>query len=112
MKKLLEQEYVMHFIDMQKLIKNTWKIIIKEKKLSSLKYWDIIIYMVGQCHKSFQEISLSRSKLFSINEDFIKSYNEESDEGYFLKVHPQYPVKLYQVHNDLPILRKEWKLKE
>ena len=25
------------------------------------------------------------------NEDFIKNYNEESDEGYFLEVDVQYP---------------------
>ena len=28
---------------------------------------------------------------FQFNEDFIKSYNEENDEGYFLKVHVQSP---------------------
>ena len=28
------------------------------------------------------------------NEDFIKSYNEESDEGYFLKVDVQYPENI------------------
>ena len=27
------------------------------------------------------------------NEDFIKNYNEESVEGYFLEVHVQYPEK-------------------
>ena len=26
----------------------------KNKELSNVKYWDVIIYMVGQCHKSFQ----------------------------------------------------------
>ena len=30
------------------------------------------------------------------NENFIKSYNEESDEGYILKVDIQYPEKLSQ----------------
>ena len=38
------------------------------------------------------------------NEDFIKNYNEESDEGYFLEVDVQYPEKLYQLHNDLSFL--------
>ena len=28
------------------------------------------------------------------NEDLIKSYNEESDEGYFLEVDVQYPEKI------------------
>ena len=31
-----------------------------------------------------------------------KSYNEESDEEYFLKVDVQYPEKLYKLNNDLP----------
>ena len=38
------------------------------------------------------------------NEDFIKNYNEESDEGYFLEVDVQYPEKLHELHNDLPFL--------
>ena len=38
------------------------------------------------------------------NEDFIKNYNEESDEGYFLEVGVQYLKKLDQLHNDLPFL--------
>ena len=32
---------------------------------------------------------------FQFNEDFIKNYNEESDEGYFLEVDVQYPEKLH-----------------
>ena len=36
------------------------------------------------------------------NKNFIKSYNEESDEGYFRQVDIQYPEKLHELHNDLP----------
>ena len=36
------------------------------------------------------------------SEDFIKNYNEESDEGYFLEIHVQYIKKLHELHNDLP----------
>ena len=32
---------------------------------------------------------------FQFNEDFIKSYNEESDKGYFLEVDVQYREKLH-----------------
>ena len=40
-----------------------------------------------------------------LNEDFIKkNYNKESDEGYFLEVEIQYPEKLHELHNDLPLL--------
>ena len=35
------------------------------------------------------------------NEDFIKNYNEEIDEGYFLEVDVQYLEKLHELHNAL-----------
>ena len=38
------------------------------------------------------------------NEDFIKTYNEESDEGYFVEVHVQCLEKLHELHNNLPFL--------
>ena len=44
------------------------------------------------------------------NEDFIKSYNEESDDEYFLEVDVQYPEKLHELHNDLPFLSERMKL--
>ena len=40
-------------------------------------------------------------RYFSIYEDFIKNYQEESDEEYFLKVDIQYPKKLHELHNHL-----------
>ena len=46
------------------------------------------------------------------NKDFIKSYNEESDEGYFPKVDVQYPKKLHELHKDLPFLSERMKLKQ
>ena len=46
------------------------------------------------------------------NEDFIKNYNEESDEGYFLEVPSQYPPKIYELHNDFPFLPERKKLQE
>ena len=41
---------------------------------------------------------------FQFHEHFIKNYNQESDEGSFLKVDAQYPEKLHELHNDLPFL--------
>ena len=38
------------------------------------------------------------------NEDFIKNYNEESKEGYFLEVDVQCLEKLHKLHNDLLFL--------
>ena len=43
-------------------------------------------------------------------EDFIKNYNEESDEGYFLEVEVQYFEKLYETRNNLPFLPEKMKL--
>ena len=47
-----------------------------------------------------------------LNEDFIKKYNEESDDGYFFEVDVQYPKKLHELHNDLPFLPERMKLKK
>ena len=47
-----------------------------------------------------------------INEDFIKSYNEESDERYFLEVDVQYLEILHELHNDLPFLPERMKIEK
>ena len=44
------------------------------------------------------------------NEDFIKNYNKKSDEGYFFKVDVQYPEKLHELHNDLPLFPQRMKI--
>ena len=49
---------------------------------------------------------------FQFNEDFIKNYNEESDEGYFLEVDIQYLKNLSELYNDLPFFARKnenWK---
>ena len=43
------------------------------------------------------------------NEDFRKSYNDESDEGYFLEVDVQCSENLHNLHNDLPFLPRRMK---
>ena len=45
------------------------------------------------------------------SENFMKSYNEESDEGYFLEIDVQCPEKLYEFQNDLPFSLKRIKVK-
>ena len=47
-----------------------------------------------------------------LNEDFIKNYNEESEEGYFLEVDVQYLEKLHELHNDSPFLSGRMKIKK
>ena len=51
-------------------------------------------------------------RYFSIYEDFIKNYNKESDEGYFLKVDIHYPEKLHEFHNDLLFLPERMKFEK
>ena len=46
------------------------------------------------------------------NEDFIKNFNEESDEVYLLEVDVQYVEKLQKIHNDLPFLSKRMKIEK
>ena len=43
---------------------------------------------------------------------FMKSYNENSGEGYFLKVDVQYPEELHELHNDLPFLPERIKIEK
>ena len=38
------------------------------------------------------------------NDDFIKSYNDDSDKGHFLKVQVLYPENMHNLHNDLHFL--------
>ena len=51
-------------------------------------------------------------RYFSVKEDFLKSYNEESDGWYFLEVHVQCPNKLNELHNNLPFLPERIKIEK
>ena len=88
----------MLFIDMQKLIIDTWKIIIKINwDVNNLNEWAMS-----------QKLPVNRFKWGEntswFSEGFSKNYNEDSDQGYFLEVDVNHPRKLHGLHNNLPLL--------
>ena len=46
------------------------------------------------------------------NEDFIKSYNDESDKGYFFENDVYYPENVHNLHNDSPFLLEAMKMEK
>ena len=75
----------------------------KNKESSYLRYWDVNNSYGWAMSQKLPVNNFSWIKDTSrFNEDFIKNYNEESDEGNFIEVDVQYFEKLYELHNDLP----------
>ena len=50
--------------------------------------------------------------LSKFNESFIKSYDENSNKGYFFEKDVEYPKKLFNLHRDLPFLPERKKIKK
>ena len=77
----------------------------KNKELSYLKYRDVNnLYGWAMSQELPVNIFKWIKVTFQFNEDFIKSCNEENDEGYFLEIDFQYPEKLHELDNDLQFL--------
>ena len=70
-----------------------------------IKYWDINSFYGREMS---QDLSVNKfnwvEDLSEFNEGIIKSYNEKSNEGYFLEVDVQYHEDLHEPHNYLPFL--------
>ena len=80
----------------------------KNKESSYLQYWDVNkLYGWAMSQQlpvnNFQWIKDTSR----FNEYFIKNFTEESDKGYFFEVGVQYIEKLYELHNELPVLTKK-----
>ena len=84
----------------------------KNKESSYLKFWDVNT-LCGWAMS--QKLPVNDFKwvgdISGFNESFIKSYNEENNEGYFLKVDIQYLENFRNLH-DRHFNLKELKLKK
>ena len=85
----------------------------KYKKQSNLKHLDVNNLYNWAIS---QKLSVNDFKwveyLSKSNEDFVKSYSDESDEGYFLEVDVQYPENLHNLHNGLHFFPKGMKIEK
>ena len=85
----------------------------KNKQSLYLQYWDV--------NNLYDWAMLQNLPVYNFewiedtsqfNEDFIKNYNGESDEGYFLEVDVQYLEKVHEPHNDLPFSPEKIKIEQ
>ena len=82
------------------------------QKLITDKCWDVYnLYHFAMSQKLPLNNFAWIEGTFQFNEDFIKSYNEESDE-YFLEFDVQYPENLYDLRNGLPFLSERMKIEK
>ena len=74
----------------------------KNKESSYLQYWGVNnLYGWAMSQKLPVKNVKWVKDIFNFNESFIKRYDKESDEGYFLEVDVRYPKNLHNLHNDL-----------
>ena len=96
---------------MKKLITNTWKIMVKIS--SYLQNWNVNNLFGWAILKKLPVNNFEWMKDASqFNWGFIKNYNEESDEGYFLEVNVQCFENLNELHIYLPFLPKRMKVEK
>ena len=95
-------------------VQNLWQahyqilliILLKEFiKLNNLYEWAMPQKLPANDFKRVEGIS-------KFNEDYIKSYNDESDERYFLEVDVQHSENLHKLHKDLPFLPERMKIEK
>ena len=81
--------------------------------MSYIRYWDVN-NLYGWV--TLQKLPVNNFEWIEdtsqFNEDFIKNYNEENDQEYFLEVDVQYLEKLDDLHNDLPFLPERMKIEK
>ena len=82
----------------------------KNKESLYLQYWDVNNLYGWEMSKMLPVNNYEWIKdIYNVNEGFLKNYNEEIDEVYFLEVDVQYIEKLRELHNHLPFLPERMK---
>ena len=85
----------------------------KNKESSYIKFWDIDNFCEWTMSQKIPVNNFQWIKDYSkFNEDLIKTYNEESDVGYFLDVDVQYFKTLHKLHNDWSFLSERMKIEK
>ena len=85
----------------------------ENKDSSYLKYWDVNNLYGWEMSQKFPVNNFEWIRDTSqFNEVFIKSYNEESDEGYFFEIEIQYPEKVHELQNKVPFLPERMKIEK
>ena len=83
------------------------------KEFLFLKYWDMNNLYVWEISQKFPVNGFMWvENTCQFNEDFIKNYNEDRDEGYFLEFDVLYSKKLHGLYNDLPFLLERLKIQK
>ena len=78
----------------------------KNKELSYFQYWDVNNLYVWAMSQKFPVNNFEWIK------DVTKSYNQESNKGYFLEADVQYLEKLHDLHSYLPFLPERMKIEK
>ena len=85
----------------------------KNKESSYLKCWDVNnSYGCAMSRKLSVNCFEWVEDISKFDESFIKSYNEESNEGYFLEFDVQYTEKLHDLQYDLSLLPERIKIEK
>ena len=84
----------------------------RNKGSSYLKYWGINLYGWAMSQKLPANDFKWVEETSQFNEDFMKSYNDDSNEIYFFQVDVQYLENLHNLHNDLLFFPKRMKIEK
>ena len=83
----------------------------KNKKRSYIEYLDANnLHGLAMSQKLPVDGLKLKKNILKSNEDFIKTYNEDSDKGFIFEVDVEYPKNLHDLNSDLPFLPEKNKI--